>query len=285
MFQTTRADPGAGNMSEDEEASLVQERDRTLRTALDQIQQRRRAPPHTPQSALFCSCSRTPPSPPQGPLEALRQREWLLNLQEQQELQSLKVALSSPVQQELTLEEKEEQLLFNGEVPLLLPVQSSAPATCTTTTVAVGGQERRPQGTENPTQQMPQATNERGRANSPKKTTELPSWQQKAMPLSVQDEAAMLAQAIELSHLDDGADSKVEEEQLRIVLEESRQEAQRRRGGGGNHRRGASRFGRRGWGGPGRGGGSAEASPTSFADAATASAPQTSSTASPSWAA
>lgn len=39
-----------------------------------------------------------------------------------------------------------------------------------------------------------------------------------------------------------------------MVLEQSRQEA-RGRGGGGNSRRGASRFPRRGWGAPGRGGG------------------------------
>lgn len=389
MFQTTRADLGADNISEDEEASLVKERDRTLRTALDQIQQRRRAPPPNPPNlpsivgvvehqfkdcgdggdaveATVDSETATPmkPSPSQDPLVALRQREWLRNLQEQQELQSLKVASFSPLKQDLTLKEKEEQLLFNGEVPPLLPVQSSAPATCTTTTVSstsststpcsittsshskctttsstMGsmnsmrarasrassgsrgrgssrsrppsvhhnsrggplhrrgqhggrwGQERRakeismpqgrenttpkgredatpqgrenatPQGREKPVQQTGQASNERGHANSPQKTTELASWQKKATPVSVEDEAAMLAQAIELSHLDSAADSKLEEEQLRIVLEQSRQETQRRIGGGGNHRRGASRSGRRGWGGPGRGGGTAESCP------------------------
>ncbi|XP_049525713.1 filaggrin-2 isoform X2 [Dermacentor silvarum] len=388
MYPTAHVGPGAEDMSEDEEASLVQERDRTLRTALDQIQQRRRAPAHppSPPSAVGVnehqlkechdssdavvdgdSTAAAKPPPPQGPLEALRQREWLLNLQEQQELQRLKVALSSPVQQELTTEEKEEQLLFNGEVPPLLPVQSAATATCTTTASStctaststcstssssqhststttsaptnsarsgpnrgsmggrgsIGGrgrggnrsrppcvhhnsrgrpfarrehpqqggrwgQERRPQSRENVMQRMP---SERDRApsypsgsstpthmtirpsgapattaasnapsnpparpaNSPKKTTEPPVWQQGVVPLSAQDEASMLAQAIELSRLDDGAAS-IEEEQLRVVLEQSRQEA-RGRGGGGNSRRGASRFARRGWGGPGRGGG------------------------------
>ncbi|XP_054927347.1 uncharacterized protein [Dermacentor andersoni] len=351
MYPTAHVGPGAEDMSEDEEASLVQERDRTLRTALDQIQQRRRAPanPPSPPSAVdaiehqFKEChgssdaavdgdsaAAVKPSPPQGPLEALRQREWLLNLQEQQELQRLKVALSSPVQQELT-EEKEEQLLFNGEVPPLLPVHSTAAALCTTTASSTctsststhsttstcstssssqhstctttsatcpsnsarsgpnrgsmggrgrGGNRSRPpcvhhnsrgrpfarrehpqqggrwghehrlQSRENLMQQMP---NERGPTNSPKKTMEPPVWQQGVMPLSVQDEASMLAQAIELSRLDEGAAS-IEEEQLRMVLEQSRQEA-RGRGGGGSNRRGASRFPRRGWGAPGRGGG------------------------------
>ncbi|XP_075548159.1 uncharacterized protein LOC142582386 isoform X2 [Dermacentor variabilis] len=424
MYPTAHVGPGAEDMSEDEEASLVQERDRTLRTALDQIQQRRRAPanPPSPPSAVdaiehqFKEChgssdaavdgdsaAAAKPSPPQGPLEALRQREWLLNLQEQQELQRLKVALSSPVQQELT-EEKEEQLLFNGEVPPLLPVQSTAAALCTTTASSTctsststhsitstsstasssqhstctttsatcpsnsarsgpnrgsmgsrgrGGNRSRPpcvhhnsrgrpfarrehpqqgqsvqqtkarnghhkrhsmgqprsaltiessqigrpkatggrwghehrlQSRENLMQQMPNerdwvssypsssstpthaalrpngvptttaASNAPARpANSPKNTTEPPVWQQGVMPLSVQDEASMLAQAIELSRLDEGAAS-IEEEQLRMVLEQSRQEA-RGRGGGGNNRRGASRFPRRGWGAPGRGGG------------------------------
>ncbi|XP_065290235.1 WAS/WASL-interacting protein family member 1-like isoform X4 [Dermacentor albipictus] len=369
-----------------EEASLVQERDRTLRTALDQIQQRRRAPanPPSPPPAVdaiehqFKEChgssdaavdgdsaAAAKPSPPQGPLEALRQREWLLNLQEQQELQRLKVALSSPVQQELT-EEKEEQLLFNGEVPPLLPVQSTAAALCTTTASSTctsststhsttstcstssssqhstctttsatcpsnsarsgpnrgstggrgrGGNRSRPpcvhhnsrgrpfarrehpqqggrwghehrlQSRENLMQQMPNerdwvpsnpssgstpthaalrpngvptttaASNPPARpANNSPKTMEPPVWQQGVMPLSVQDEASMLAQAIELSRLDEGAASSIEEEQLRMVLEQSRQEA-RGRGGGGNNRRGAPRFPRRGWGAPGRGGG------------------------------
>ncbi|XP_065290233.1 WAS/WASL-interacting protein family member 1-like isoform X2 [Dermacentor albipictus] len=385
MYATAHVGPGAEDMSEDEEASLVQERDRTLRTALDQIQQRRRAPanPPSPPPAVdaiehqFKEChgssdaavdgdsaAAAKPSPPQGPLEALRQREWLLNLQEQQELQRLKVALSSPVQQELT-EEKEEQLLFNGEVPPLLPVQSTAAALCTTTASSTctsststhsttstcstssssqhstctttsatcpsnsarsgpnrgstggrgrGGNRSRPpcvhhnsrgrpfarrehpqqggrwghehrlQSRENLMQQMPNerdwvpsnpssgstpthaalrpngvptttaASNPPARpANNSPKTMEPPVWQQGVMPLSVQDEASMLAQAIELSRLDEGAAS-IEEEQLRMVLEQSRQEA-RGRGGGGNNRRGAPRFPRRGWGAPGRGGG------------------------------
>ncbi|XP_065290236.1 WAS/WASL-interacting protein family member 1-like isoform X5 [Dermacentor albipictus] len=386
MYATAHVGPGAEDMSEDEEASLVQERDRTLRTALDQIQQRRRAPanPPSPPPAVdaiehqFKEChgssdaavdgdsaAAAKPSPPQGPLEALRQREWLLNLQEQQELQRLKVALSSPVQQELT-EEKEEQLLFNGEVPPLLPVQSTAAALCTTTASSTctsststhsttstcstssssqhstctttsatcpsnsarsgpnrgstggrgrGGNRSRPpcvhhnsrgrpfarrehpqqggrwghehrlQSRENLMQQMPNerdwvpsnpssgstpthaalrpngvptttaASNPPARpANNSPKTMEPPVWQQGVMPLSVQDEASMLAQAIELSRLDEGAASSIEEEQLRMVLEQSRQEA-RGRGGGGNNRRGAPRFPRRGWGAPGRGGG------------------------------
>ncbi|KAH8022707.1 hypothetical protein HPB51_001928 [Rhipicephalus microplus] len=241
------------------------------------------------------------------PLVALRQREWLRNLQEQQELQSLKVASFSPLKQDLTLKEKEEQLLFNGEVPPLLPVQSSAPATCTTTTVSStsststpcsittsshskctttsstmgsmnsmrarasrassgsrgrGSSRSRPPSVHHNSRGGPlHRRGQHGHANSPQKTTELASWQKKATPVSVEDEAAMLAQAIELSHLDSAADSKLEEEQLRIVLEQSRQETQRRIGGGGNHRRGASRSGRRGWGGPGRGGGTAESCP------------------------
>ncbi|XP_065290234.1 WAS/WASL-interacting protein family member 1-like isoform X3 [Dermacentor albipictus] len=377
MYATAHVGPGAEDMSEDEEASLVQERDRTLRTALDQIQQRRRAPanPPSPPPAVdaiehqFKEChgssdaavdgdsaAAAKPSPPQGPLEALRQREWLLNLQEQQELQRLK---------ELT-EEKEEQLLFNGEVPPLLPVQSTAAALCTTTASSTctsststhsttstcstssssqhstctttsatcpsnsarsgpnrgstggrgrGGNRSRPpcvhhnsrgrpfarrehpqqggrwghehrlQSRENLMQQMPNerdwvpsnpssgstpthaalrpngvptttaASNPPARpANNSPKTMEPPVWQQGVMPLSVQDEASMLAQAIELSRLDEGAASSIEEEQLRMVLEQSRQEA-RGRGGGGNNRRGAPRFPRRGWGAPGRGGG------------------------------
>ncbi|KAK8777969.1 hypothetical protein V5799_020691 [Amblyomma americanum] len=129
-------------VSEDDEASLVQERDRTLRSALDQIQQRRRTPPvrqaasspalePQPKDTDNAHPLATPPPPApcaqQNPLEALRQREWLLNLQEQQELQRLKAA-TPPLPLHKDAVEKEDQLLFNGEVA------STSPACCLATT-------------------------------------------------------------------------------------------------------------------------------------------------------
>ncbi|KAH9367646.1 hypothetical protein HPB48_017439 [Haemaphysalis longicornis] len=95
-----------------EEASLLQQRDLTLRSALDQIQQRRRHPRHSPpppprplatkeEEGERRAAVPTPAPHPQGgggPLEALRQREWLLNLQEQQELQRLRAPATPPRQ-------------------------------------------------------------------------------------------------------------------------------------------------------------------------------------------
>ncbi|XP_077563953.1 uncharacterized protein LOC144179462 isoform X6 [Haemaphysalis longicornis] len=48
MFPRARVRPRAEETPEDEEASLLQQRDLTLRSALDQIQQRRRHPRHSP---------------------------------------------------------------------------------------------------------------------------------------------------------------------------------------------------------------------------------------------
>ncbi|KAM7283365.1 hypothetical protein ISCGN_000474 [Ixodes scapularis] len=91
-------------MSEDEATELVaivQQRDKTLQSALQQIQLHRSQPEERPHSPSFMSPrgTSTPPPPPPpyqepGPLEALRQREWLLNMQEHQEIQCLEAAVN-----------------------------------------------------------------------------------------------------------------------------------------------------------------------------------------------
>lgn len=278
MFPRARVRPRAEETPEDEEASLLQQRDLTLRSALDQIQQRRRHPRHSPpppprplatkeEEGERRAAVPTPAPHPQGgggPLEALRQREWLLNLQEQQELQRLRAPATPPRQEECPRREEEEQLLFNGECPPSPPPTPAPPpkepsSPRSPARGAAGGWRRGARG--GPTSRFPL----RGRRGAPPHRFQrgwMPSyqhprregmgssssspgpvrgegkeehWQEKALPRSEQDEASMLARALELSRLDDVCSRAEEDEQVCAAVARSGGRGparrQRRRGG------------------------------------------------------